>query len=172
MHNIHHLGLRFPSLFYPAVFIAAWVGGLWGGIGATLLAAALDLWFSMPAHASLDAIGISGYVSASLLAVVGIAFSLISERIRARHAEYHVLFDQAGDGIIIVYADGRCVNANPKYCALLGRPREEVIGAPLSDYVVGAVLGIVRAHKGAIFVDSAVGVGTTVRVLLPAAEPA
>jgi PAS domain S-box-containing protein len=34
-----------------------------------------------------------------------------------------------------------------------------------------AVMGIVRAHHGAIFVDSNVGVGTTVRVLLPALAP-
>jgi PAS domain S-box-containing protein len=34
---------------------------------------------------------------------------------------------------------------------------------------MSAVLGIVRGHRGAIFVDSAVGSGTTVRVLFPAA---
>ena len=34
---------------------------------------------------------------------------------------------------------------------------------------MSAVLGIVRGHRGAIFVDSEVGAGTTVRVLFPAA---
>ena len=34
---------------------------------------------------------------------------------------------------------------------------------------MSAVLGIVRGHKGAIIVDSAPGVGTTIRVLFPAA---
>jgi CheY-like chemotaxis protein len=34
---------------------------------------------------------------------------------------------------------------------------------------MSAVLGIVRGHRGAIFVDSVVGAGTTVRVLFPAA---
>jgi PAS domain S-box-containing protein len=33
---------------------------------------------------------------------------------------------------------------------------------------MSAILGIVRAHKGAIMVDSAVGKGTTIRVLFPA----
>ncbi len=35
---------------------------------------------------------------------------------------------------------------------------------------MSAILGIVRAHKGAIFVDSTVGQGTTIRVLFPAGE--
>ncbi len=36
---------------------------------------------------------------------------------------------------------------------------------------MSAVHGIVRAHRGAIMVDSSLGFGTTVRVLLPAAAP-
>jgi two-component system, cell cycle sensor histidine kinase and response regulator CckA len=35
---------------------------------------------------------------------------------------------------------------------------------------MSAILGIVRAHQGAIFVDSTVGKGTTIRVLFPAGE--
>jgi PAS domain S-box-containing protein len=39
---------------------------------------------------------------------------------------------------------------------------------------MSAILGIVRAHRGAIFVDSTIGKGTTIRVLFPAgnAQPA
>ena len=37
---------------------------------------------------------------------------------------------------------------------------------------MSAVLGIMRGHKGAIFVDSAVGQGTRVRVLFPVCTPA
>lgn len=37
---------------------------------------------------------------------------------------------------------------------------------------LSAVLGIVRSHRGALFVSSRQGIGTTVRMLLPAAEPA
>jgi CheY-like chemotaxis protein len=35
---------------------------------------------------------------------------------------------------------------------------------------MSAILGIVQAHKGAIFVDSTMGRGTTIRVLFPAGE--
>lgn len=35
---------------------------------------------------------------------------------------------------------------------------------------MSAILGIVRAHRGAIFVDSSVGKGTTIRALFPAGE--
>lgn len=36
---------------------------------------------------------------------------------------------------------------------------------------MSAFLGIVRGHRGAVFVDSAVGRGTTIRALFPALEP-
>lgn len=36
---------------------------------------------------------------------------------------------------------------------------------------MSAVMGIVRSHKGAIFVDSAIGQGSTIRVLFPALAP-
>jgi PAS domain S-box-containing protein len=36
---------------------------------------------------------------------------------------------------------------------------------------MSAILGIMRAHQGAIFVDSTVGKGTTIRVLFPAEPP-
>ena len=37
---------------------------------------------------------------------------------------------------------------------------------------MSAILGIVRGHRGAIFVDSAVGKGTAIRILFPAIEKA
>jgi PAS domain S-box-containing protein len=48
---------------------------------------------------------------------------------------YQALFEAFPDGILILDDEGRCVDANASLCQLLGRPRAEILGAPLSSLV-------------------------------------
>jgi PAS domain S-box-containing protein len=46
---------------------------------------------------------------------------------------YRALFETLPDGLLILDDEGRCVDANPSLCQLLGRPRERLLGARLGE---------------------------------------
>ena len=74
---------------------------------------------------------------------------LAEAALRESEASYRTLFELAGDGISILSAEGRFVDVNARYCAMLDRPREEIVGAPLEQYSVAATpefLEEKRAH--------------------------
>lgn len=48
-------------------------------------------------------------------------------------SEYLILFERAVVGMLLVSGDGRILDANPSACRLLGRTREEALGAGFDD---------------------------------------
>jgi PAS domain S-box-containing protein len=48
------------------------------------------------------------------------------------------VFAQAPDGIVVADRDGRCVAVNPRFCEIVGRPREAVLSMALTELVVPA----------------------------------
>lgn len=66
--------------------------------------------------------------------------------LRASEAQYHGLFDRAGDAVLVADDTGQYVDANPAACELLGVTREAAIGRSLDDFVVpGAGIADPRA---------------------------
>lgn len=63
---------------------------------------------------------------------------LIEQGLQASEEKYRALFEAAGDGIAIFDTAGHFVDANAQFCALLDRPRAEVVGAALSTAIVDA----------------------------------
>jgi PAS domain S-box-containing protein len=52
----------------------------------------------------------------------------MEEALRASEAQYRAVYDQATAGIAEVDLDGRFLRANDRYCAIVGYPREELLG--------------------------------------------
>jgi PAS domain S-box-containing protein len=50
---------------------------------------------------------------------------------------FQALFDRAPDAIIVADADGRCIDANPAASALLGSPRDELLGRRFFTDLIG-----------------------------------
>jgi signal transduction histidine kinase len=73
----------------------------------------------------------------------------------------------AGDYLVLEITDSGC-GIEPKVLARIFDPffSTKFTGSGLG---LSAAIGIVRKHKGALFVESAVGRGTCVRVVLPVA---
>jgi PAS domain S-box-containing protein len=46
---------------------------------------------------------------------------------------YRALFEALPEGILVLDDEGRCVDANPSLCRLLGRPRERLLGLRLGE---------------------------------------
>ena len=74
-------GVRW-SLFYPAVFIASWLGGFRSGIGATLLSTALLWWYFMPPEHTLFKTNPRYYLTAIIFIVLGYVVSALHRQLR------------------------------------------------------------------------------------------
>lgn len=68
-------------LFYPAVFLSSWVGGLRAGIVATAISIASVLWFFVPPEESFF-VSPAEYFPTSVFLVTGVLFGIFHDRLR------------------------------------------------------------------------------------------
>ncbi len=88
--------------------------------------------------------------SGEVTAVLGITRDITERRraeesVRASELRYRTLFEQALDGILVADAKGRCLEANPAACRMLGYERGELLGLSAVDITPEAVHGRVAA---------------------------
>jgi PAS domain S-box-containing protein len=69
-------------LFYPAMLLSTWIGGLGGGIAATLSSALLALYVFSPPAFSFHSRDPWQYVGAGVFVTVGVLFSVVHDRLR------------------------------------------------------------------------------------------
>lgn len=69
-------------LFYPAVFLSAWIGGLCGGVAATVVSTLTVWWFFIPYRFSFALERPESAVSLAIFACMGMLFSLTQEQLR------------------------------------------------------------------------------------------
>jgi PAS domain S-box-containing protein len=70
------------SLFYPAVFIASWLGGFRSGVGATLLSTALLWYYFMAPRYTMLKTDPRYYLTALIFIAMGIVVSTLHRRLR------------------------------------------------------------------------------------------
>ena len=145
-------------LFYPVVFFAPLIGGLAGGIGATLISTLLVWYFFLPPQFSWQLAEPGSPVAILVFLASGITFAFFHQRLRDREQKYRMLFTRAGDGIAVADPQGHFADVNPTACAMLGRARAEVVGAKVesmfADYTLddwNAVGARLRAAGWATF---------------------
>jgi PAS domain S-box-containing protein len=133
-------------LFFAAVALSSWWGGMGPGVVATILAALIsDYVFLPPAYAlSLD---LTTLARLSGFMLVAFLISLLSEariraqvRLRASEARTRATVDAALDGIITIDATGQVVEFNPAAEEIFGYRRAEVVERPLADLIVPTAL--------------------------------
>ncbi|MCM2304441.1 MAG: PAS domain S-box protein [Elusimicrobia bacterium] len=125
-------------LFYPAAFLAPWIGGPWAGLLAVLESAALGWYYFMPAGKS----GYAALATVGMFSGMGILFCAVHGRLRAVTREWRSaseelaeFFEQASEGIFIADAAGRYLDVNAAGCRLLGRPREAILGRAIAGLI-------------------------------------
>jgi len=67
------------------------------------------------------------------LAGIAIERARVSEELHHREAIYRATFEQAAVGITHVAPDGQYLEANPRFCDLVGYDREELLGMTIKD---------------------------------------
>lgn len=73
-------------LFFPAVFISSWLGGLRPGLGATVISAVLVWFFFVPPRYTFDKFHSNAFWTLLVFLVMGVLFSVFQERLRAANA--------------------------------------------------------------------------------------
>ena len=121
---------------FPAVFVAALVGGIWGGIGATAITAVLLWAYYIPAYLAQLPFDAAIWPPMIVFASSGLLFSVAGDRLgqkklqvatHAANSRHRRLFDHSPAGIVYLDGTGRICDANPAYCSLTGYAREELL---------------------------------------------
>ncbi|RZI82961.1 MAG: PAS domain S-box protein [Rubrivivax sp.] len=121
-------------LFYPAVFVASWLGGWLSGVVATVLATALAWAVFMPAHNP-------PVVATGVFFAMGLLISLVVEWLRrtehqAGQSKFEALVEQSLAGIYIAQGDG-LLYANPALARMMGYEHPaELLKVSIEDMVM------------------------------------
>jgi signal transduction histidine kinase/FixJ family two-component response regulator len=81
-------------LFFPAVFVGSWIGGLRAGLVSTALSTALVWLFFIPPRYELLKAEPGYYLSALLFVAMGVAFSVSHDRLRQANLEITRLYEK------------------------------------------------------------------------------
>lgn len=153
------LGSEVPFIFcWPALIIAAWLGGFRAGFVATLLGALATAYFVMEPRFTLAAHSPAEAAGLALFVLLGTFLSWLQQRYHfarsaQRAAEQHALqvvderellritLTSIGDAVIVTDPHGRVTFLNPVAEALTGWPQADALGRPLEG-----VFRIVNAH--------------------------
>jgi PAS domain S-box-containing protein len=112
-------------LFYPAVFCSSWVGGMAGGLLATVLSAGFVVFFFIPPALSFAVAEPASVVSVVMFLGMGFLFSLVHQRLReSTYRAAKVLEAQRAAHARIREANTKLVEANAELTALYEKTRE------------------------------------------------
>ena len=121
--------------FLPVIFIAPSIGGFIGGVGATLVSGVLGWYFFFEPRFGFTFIPDVHHFSLPMFLFLGLLISFYHRGLLAREKKYRMLFENANEGIVLIDSSGRYLDANSKYCTLLGMTRGEIIGAHAIDHL-------------------------------------
>jgi PAS domain S-box-containing protein len=137
-------GVGLPYItFYPAVMLAAWLGGLGPGLLATAFSALLADYFWIPPALTFAIGDRADMLGLVVFVTMGMVISVLNEAwrrstIAAFESEQRlaVTLTSIGDGVIATDADGRITRMNPVAQDLVGWKEREAVGRPWRDVCV------------------------------------
>jgi len=136
-------------LFFGAVMVSAWYGGLGPGLLATFLSALLSAYFFLsPIYYSLD-LDLSNSVRLLLFVLQGILFSVLCKelqttnrrlaanlmKLKTSEERYRRLVDTANEGIWTINAEGRIDYVNRRMAEMLGYSVEEILDRHIFEFM-------------------------------------
>ena len=135
--------------FYPAIILAALLGGFRAGVVATALSAAIAWYIFMPLIPSigpiskLTALGLFMGISAINVGLVWL-LNMGVDRIIDQERSVRVLIESAPNGIVLVDEAGKIKMVNASTEKLFGYDRAELVGKPVDMLVPAAAA---QAHR-------------------------
>jgi PAS domain S-box-containing protein len=129
--------------FYPAVMLTAWLGGLWPGVTATLISAALaDSFWLRPVQSFAvvnvgDLVGLLVFVgNCTLISALNENWRRAAAALSRSEERLRVTLTSIGDGVITTDNRGYVTSLNAVSEALTGWTNAEAGGRPLDEVFV------------------------------------
>ncbi len=131
--------------FFPAVMVAAYFGGFWPGVLATVLGAVAANFVLTEPLRSFHGTPVKDGAALVLFLVVGTIISGLCESLhraqrrladqarRESEERFRGTFENAAVGIFHTDAAGRFLRVNEKFCVIVGYPRGELMGKTFQD---------------------------------------
>jgi PAS domain S-box-containing protein len=124
-------------LFYPALFISFWIGGLGPGLLATIVSIALVWWFLVSPPDAM-----TNLLPSSVFLFMGALFAIFHNRLQRANQQalgaldrFASIFQQAPDGIFVADLDGHYTGVNAAGCRMLGYTHQDLIGKTIFDLI-------------------------------------
>ena len=141
--------------YYPAIILAALLGGLGPGVASLVLSSLLAWYFFLPPFGSWELEWDGLFTLTFFIAVSSINIGLIMamskamELAVAREGNTKVLLESAPAGIVVVDAEGRITLVNAATEKLFGYPRAELLGKNVEVLVPEGRAGVHKAAREA-----------------------
>ena len=135
-----YTGVQVFTTFYPAIIVAALVGGLWPGIFATVLSVAaawylvIPSFFARPGQRELVEFLLFVLISGVDVAIA-VLLSKLVERLVLQQRNIRVLLESAPNGFVLVDERGTIKMVNASAEKLFGYSREELVGKDVEALV-------------------------------------
>ena len=133
-------------IFYVAVLVSAWRGGLGPGLLTAAVGVLANLFFleSPYYHVGISA---QDWLRVGLFLVVSVSIAVIADQLekskralqkslqaeRESRARIRAITDGVDEALLLVGPDQRILDVNQRYVELLGAPRERIVGQRLED---------------------------------------
>jgi PAS domain S-box-containing protein len=135
-----YAGVQVFTTFYPAIIVAALVGGLWPGIFATLLST-IAAWYLVIPHFFIRP-GVHEFVEFLLFAfisgvdvTIAVVVSALVERLVIQQRNIRLLLESAPNGLVLVDERGTIKLVNTSAEKLFGYSRTELVGRDVEALV-------------------------------------
>jgi PAS domain S-box-containing protein len=151
-------------LFYPAVVLSAWHGGLGPGVVASVLSALVISYYWLPPRYSFAVSNLSDLVGLAVFLAVGVLISVLNERrlrratavvamLRKSEQRYRLLFQRNPVGMFRYRRDGALLDCNEALVRLLGyASREDALAHNVREFFThdhdhGALIARLRPSR-------------------------
>ena len=135
-----YTGVQVFATFYPAIIVAALIGGLWPGIFATILSAVaawylvIPAFFTRPGEHEFVEFLLFVFISGIDVAIAVLLNKLV-ERLVLQQRNILVLLESAPNGFVLVDEHGTIKLVNASAEKLFGYSREELLGKDVEALV-------------------------------------
>jgi two-component system, LuxR family, sensor kinase FixL len=135
-----YVGVQVFTTFYPAIIIAALVGGLWPGVLATVLSAiaawylVIPLFFARPGQRELVEFVLFIVISGIDVAIAVLLNKLV-DRLVTQQRNIRLLLESAPNGFVLADEKGTIRLVNVSAEKLFGYSREELVGKAVESLV-------------------------------------